>query len=404
MATDNLPTDERGGPPESFVKMVKDALEHLYDFPHLQGHPLARQRGRAQADSTEAAGHHLRRELVSAIESLNPGPGVPFRTLSARRYNLLALHYVEGMTVREAGQELAISLRQAYRDLRRAQESVAAVLWARQPGENTQEPNGKQVTSIQAEIARLETNHRPTDVRSLLQDAVQAVARLASQRSVTLRVEVPPEPVIVSTDRTVARQVLVSALSHAIQVAEKGTLDIVLAVQNRQTPPALTYVTELVDNSPMIDGVVAQLVDQLGWTVAQEDRPPSARVVTLSMRPRGPIALVIDDNKGLVELLDRYLAGEACRVVAATNGTDGFRLARELAPDAIILDVMMPEMDGWETLQKLRAHPRTVSIPVILCSVINDPKLAYSLGASLLLPKPVSRDEILGALRELGLV
>ena len=104
--TNDQHTQERGGPPESFMKEVKYALEHLYDFSHLQGHSLAQQYEAAPAKSAETAGHHLRRELIAAIESLNPGSGIPFRALSARRYNLLALHYVEGMTIREAGQEL----------------------------------------------------------------------------------------------------------------------------------------------------------------------------------------------------------------------------------------------------------------------------------------------------------
>jgi CheY-like chemotaxis protein len=65
---------------------------------------------------------------------------------------------------------------------------------------------------------------------------------------------------------------------------------------------------------------------------------------------------------------------------------------------------MMPEMDGWELLQRLRNHPQTADIPVVICSVINNPDLAYSLGASLFLPKPVSRDDVLEALRQLDVL
>jgi len=65
---------------------------------------------------------------------------------------------------------------------------------------------------------------------------------------------------------------------------------------------------------------------------------------------------------------------------------------------------MIPQVHGWEVLQRLRNHPETSAIPIIICSVINDPKLAYSLGASLFLPKPVNRPKILQALRELGVL
>jgi len=62
----------------------------------------------------------------------------------------------------------------------------------------------------------------------------------------------------------------------------------------------------------------------------------------------------------------------------------------------------MPEMSGWEVLQRLRNHPKTAQIPVIICSVLNNPVLAYSLGASLFLPKPINREDVLSALRQLG--
>jgi CheY-like chemotaxis protein len=154
----------------------------------------------------------------------------------------------------------------------------------------------------------------------------------------------------------------------------------------------------------IVNPVVTQLTERMGWKVEQEDHPASQRIVTLHIASHGPTVLVVDDNEGLVELLGRYLSDHACRVTAALSGQEGLRLAQELVPDAIILDVMMPEMDGWEFLQRLRARPETADIPIIICSVFNDPELAYSLGASLYLPKPVSRDRILSALHQLGVV
>jgi CheY-like chemotaxis protein len=115
----------------------------------------------------------------------------------------------------------------------------------------------------------------------------------------------------------------------------------------------------------------------------------------------GPTVLVVDDNEGLVKLLTRYLTDQACRVISASDGQEGLRLAKEHGPDAIVLDVMVPHIHGWEVLQRLRHDPQTANTPIIVCSVINDPGLAYSLGASLFLPKPLSRARVLEALRQL---
>ncbi len=392
-------------PTEQFIEQVKQALEHLYDFLYLQRHPLAREGDASPARSGETAGQRLRRELIAAIETLSPGPGIPFRAPHARLYNLLHLHYIEGLTIQEAAHELGISLRQAYRDLRRGEASVAAVLWARRAAPPAQEPRAVQLSSVQAEMARLETHPRLIDVSTLFRRAQRAVERLAHQRSIHFRVEAPPEPVVVSADPVVAQQVLVSILSHAVQQAQPGILHVTLAGGEEEAALTLHYTPEpATAHTSVVNQVVAQLADRLGWTVRQEDQAKDVRAVGIYMKRRGPTVLVIDDNEGLVELLERYLTGHACRVVAAASGREGLQLAQEVIPDAIVLDVMMPEMDGWEVLQTLRTRPQTAAIPVIICSVFHDPELAYSLGATLFLPKPVSRDDVLTALRQLGVV
>jgi CheY-like chemotaxis protein len=146
-----------------------------------------------------------------------------------------------------------------------------------------------------------------------------------------------------------------------------------------------------------------QLVDRLGWRIESKDQADGPRTVMVRMASRVPTVLVIDDNEGLVKLIERFLTHHAYRVVSAANGSEGLRLVQELLPDAVMLDVMMPEMSGWEVLQRLRNHPKSLGIPVIVCSVFDNPQLAYSLGASLFLPKPVSRDDVLSALDELEL-
>lgn len=395
-----------GTPPEAFVKQVRDALEHLYDFPYLEEHPLVREGKFLASGSRESPGQHLRQELMAAIEMLNPGPDVPFRAPHARLYNLLLLHYVEGMTVQEAAHELGISRRQAHRDLRRGDENLATLLWTRRPPASLPEPRAKQLSSIEVEMARLETHPGLTDLGSLLQNAQKAVERLALQHAVTLLVKIPAEPVTAPADPVVAQQVLVSVLSQAVQQAQSGAVKLELSPSERGATLTLEFGRPDVETSttPVIDRVVAQLVERLGWKIKGENQARDTYVVTLHMPMRGPIILVIDDNEGLVELLDRYLTDQACKVTAATSGQEGLRLAQELIPDAIMLDVMMPEMDGWELLQRLRAQPQTAGIPIIICSVFNDPELAYSLGASLFLPKPVSRVDVLDALHQLGVI
>ena len=395
---------EQASPPETLVEQVKEALERLYDLSYLQHHPLAQERATAAGGSAEIAGQRLRGELAAAIESLSPGPAVPFRAPQARLYNLLTLHYVEGITVQEAAHKLGVSRRQAHRDLRRGIEDVAAVLQARRTSRPApREPRAFQLSSVQAEMAQLAHRSQSADVCALLQRAREIVERLAAQREISFQAEMPQQPVMLSTDPVVAEQVLVDTLCRAVQQACPRVFHLTLAAGEAEAVLTLRYFPDPeVADAPLVSLMVAQLVDRLGWTVGQEDRADGYRVVTLRIAARGPTILVIDDNEGLVNLLKRYLTDQACRVVETTDGQEGLRLAQELLPDAVALDVMMPGMHGWDVLQRLRNQPKTASIPVIIISVFNNPELAYSLGASHFLPKPVSRQDVLDALRQVG--
>lgn len=99
--------------------------------------------------------------------------------------------------------------------------------------------------------------------------------------------------------------------------------------------------------------------------------------------------LVIDDEAPIRLLCRVNLEAEGMTVVEAPNGATGLELARAEGPDAILLDVMMPEMDGWRVLQAMRAERSLASIPVIVCSIVDNRPLGYSLGASDYLLKPV---------------
>jgi CheY-like chemotaxis protein len=104
--------------------------------------------------------------------------------------------------------------------------------------------------------------------------------------------------------------------------------------------------------------------------------------------------LVIDDDAPSRELMARFLGREGFRVVTASSGAEGLRLAREIRPRLITLDVLMPGMDGWNVLAELKADPELAEIPVVVVSITDDAALGYALGASEYLTKPVDRERL----------
>ena len=108
--------------------------------------------------------------------------------------------------------------------------------------------------------------------------------------------------------------------------------------------------------------------------------------------------LVIDDERATHELLERELGARGYRVLHASGGREGLRLAREVRPDAITLDVIMPELDGWAVLRELKADPELRDIPVVLVTILGDREMGYALGAADYLTKPIDTDALLQAL------
>ncbi len=103
----------------------------------------------------------------------------------------------------------------------------------------------------------------------------------------------------------------------------------------------------------------------------------------------GTRVLVVDDDEGVRKMMRRTLETEGYEVIAATDGEQGLALAREQKPDAITLDIVMPGLDGWEVLSRLKADPQTEAIPVIMVSVMADRSESLALGVEDCLVKPV---------------
>jgi signal transduction histidine kinase/FixJ family two-component response regulator len=111
-------------------------------------------------------------------------------------------------------------------------------------------------------------------------------------------------------------------------------------------------------------------------------------------KPEVDTVLVIDDDPAVRDLMSRFLTKSGFRAVAAADGEEGLRLAREVNPLVITLDVIMPEYDGWDVLRKLKSDPRLAQIPVIMVTVVDNQAMGLDLGASNYLIKPVDRDRL----------
>jgi PAS domain S-box-containing protein len=138
-----------------------------------------------------------------------------------------------------------------------------------------------------------------------------------------------------------------------------------------------------------------------------KNQPPLPRLPADAM-PRDTrgvtsgLVLVIDDDANVRELVERFLNKEGLQVRTAANGEDGLRLARELRPAAITLDVMMPGIDGWALLAALKTDPATAEIPVIMLTIVDNHQRGYALGVADYLTKPIDWPRLGAVLQKLN--
>jgi signal transduction histidine kinase/DNA-binding response OmpR family regulator len=127
------------------------------------------------------------------------------------------------------------------------------------------------------------------------------------------------------------------------------------------------------------------------------ERIPAAPV-PMTAQPNGhksaPLVLVVEDDPAASELLTRQLTSAGYRTHVVRTGSDALIKARELKPAAITLDVILPELDGWEVLSKLKSDEATSAIPIIVVSVVDNPELGIALGAMDYFVKPVDGKEL----------
>ena len=404
---------EKGQPPpplaQGLFAEVRRALNHLYDSVYLQRSSLVALL-RACAVEPILLGQEakaLRKLLIESIDQLTPGDNVPLRSEKRRAYAALRGRYVDQVAMEDLARNLGLSERQLRRELRAGLEAVTTVVAARlewQGNESASDESLPDEGQVAAEIQDLSYDAGPVNLCAELRNVQELVAPLAQSQGVTLEDRISVESLIVHASRVVLRQVLLALYSWTIQYHPHAV------IVSRLSPPdsdeacfELDYPLEPAADAPetAVPADLLQAVQgRFEWVLAE----PNRGVFRLTL-PRVAMhsVLLVDDNPSLHRLCRRYLSGLPYRLHSAYDAINGLSLARSERPEAIILDIMMPDQDGWELLHELKADPDTSHIPVVICSVLGQEALAQSLAASGYIKKPITQGALLSALRALGL-
>lgn len=369
---------------DDFRKQVKDALEHLYDTAHLETHPLLSHLTDTPPATRTTRAQKLRALLKDAIEQLRPQQELVAPSPEWRSYLALRYRYVQGMSQAEIESELGISLRQLQRELHKGLDALATMLWEHRQTIATEAPSAAH--ELENELSQWTLTRQSCDARALIEESISTLKPMIEARRINIALELPAE-LNVFVDATLTRQALLDVFRLAVNQARES---IVVSATLEEKNIGLTLAAENFVGDALAEAWhnAELLFKAQGGALGLN---PSGQIVIFLPRPTQPRVLIIDDNPAIQQLFERYLAPHHYLVFHAHNGDEALRLAAELKPDAITLDVMMPRMDGWQVLRALQANPATAKIPVIVCSVLKEPEIALALGARAYLKKPIER-------------
>ena len=387
-------------PELEFRRQVKDALEHLYDTACLETHSLLEQFRNQAADSRLTRAQKLRTLLKEAIESLRPQGEASTGSPGWRSYLALRNRYVQGLSQGETEIELGISLRQLQRELHKGLDAVASLLWQKRTNAiGLLVPNT--IQEVQDELNQWEISRQNCEVQTLVDDTLWMLRPLLNERGITLQVDLSSNLSPVFVDATLTRQALFMIARLWVRKNTLHSLSIQAQEEESQTSLILHNQEQVTFDSEE-DWQIAQLIcQQQGSQLKLEALPGASAIIFALPRASQPRVLVIDDNAAIHQLFERYLAPHNYAIIHARGGQEALQLAVEKIPSAITLDVMMPNVDGWQVLRTLAENPATAQIPVVICSVLKEPELAFSLGARAYLKKPVDRLELVSTLARL---
>ncbi len=282
-------------------------------------------------------------------------------------------------------------------------------------------------------------------VEEMLNQVVTTMRPLVAKNGNSFVFEPDSELGSMHSDLTRVRQILLNILSNASKFTSSGTITLRVAGEEEHDRQWLSFkvsdtgigmtreqlsrvfeafaqadasVTRQFGGTGLGLAITRRFCEMLGGEITVESKPGHGSTFIARLPRRSEIdlathmgaqapsqdqlagqpVLIIDDDPATHEVLKRALSRDGFDVFSAMNGEQGIQSALQHRPMAIVLDILMPGMDGWTVLSQLKSSPVTAGIPVIIASVLEEKHIAISLGASDYLIKPIERDRLVGML------
>jgi PAS domain S-box-containing protein len=296
------------------------------------------------------------------------------------------------------------------------------------------------------EAGKIDLSVKPINMELLLKVTSENIRPIAQKKGLNITLDVSAGIPLVETDESRLQQILTNIIGNAVKFTETGGVTISAGHDNsnmwidiKDTGIGISRseLPHIFDKFRQVDGsssrsfegtglglsIVYELVNIIGGDITVDSIFGAGSVfkITLPLKWKGEIfkneaevftpativadkrtALVVDDDPRVVREICTYLEELGFNAIGTTVATEAVSLAEKYKPFVITLDVVMPELDGWEVLQRLKKNEKTKDIPVIIVSVSTDKETGYVLGAVGYVTKPIDKEKLLVEIRGLN--
>lgn len=309
------------------------------------------------------------------------------------------------------------------------------------------ERNGKRLLSLinnildlsKIESGKMDISISQISLKMLLHLIVENIQGLSEEKGLDVRLNISDSFPMIETDEARLHQVLLNIVGNAVKFTQEGRIEIsvkeesgiaYIAVKDSGVGIPVEMLGRIFEEFRQVDGtssrqfqgtglglaIAQKLTGILGGEIKVESEFGKGSIFTICipiqwdnrltleeignrnnplLEEENRMVLVVDDEPEIINEISNSLKDKGYGVITASSGLEAIRLAKKYRPFAITLDVMMPEMDGWEVLQALKNDFSTKDIPVIIVSVSNDKDTGFALGAIGYLNKPVNKTALI---------
>ncbi len=403
---------------DDFLQDLQQVLPNLYDPAELRKRSLVRWFG---IETRLNPGLALQDIITDAIQNLKPRVEVPLQSNAWRYYNILQYHYVEQYSQVLVAEMLGLSVRQLRREERESEQILAEFLWRKYnldiepqrhdvhqdlvetlPGTDLKLDDIPCPSSHEQEMRWLQEGFPQGNmsVDELFASVLQVVAPLAHSSGHEINCSFSENLPPLQGHITAMRQALLNMLLVSLQSPQGN--QVTIKIEEESEMAVVSILSSEVHPSEQVNELIKManaLIPLFCGELVFELSPEFKVQLYLPVLEQVPV-LVIDDNADTLQLMRRFLSGTPFRFIGLRDPETAITVIQENQPKVIVMDVMMPGMDEWELLGRVRTHPATQHIPVIICTILPQEFLARALGSEGFIRKPVNRETLLAQLAE----